>query len=124
MIAKKYRFHGHGSLNYLFRNGKTTKYGRVLVRYVTNKRRDDSRVSVIVSKKISKSAVVRNRIRRRVYEIIRTNWSDITSQTDFSVTVLSVDLAILPASEVNKEVLGALHRAGIYKTDMKSDIVE
>lgn len=124
MIAAEYRFHGHGSHNYLFRNGKTARNGRVLVRFVANKRRESSRVSVVVSKKVAKSAVVRNRIRRRVYEIIRVNWADIAPQTDFTVMVLSADMAVLPAAEVRHTVLGALKRAGIYKTETKPAIVE
>lgn len=124
MIAAEYRFHGHGSLNYLFRNGKTARNARVLVRSVPNKRRQTSRVAVIVAKKVAKSAVVRNRIRRRVYEVIRKNWAHISPQTDFTVTVLSADIAVLPAAEVAAAVLGVLRRAGVYKTETTSAIVE
>lgn len=108
----------------MFRNGKTARNGRVLVRFVANKRREESRVSVIVSKKVAKSAVVRNRIRRRVYEVVRTHWTDIAKQTDFTVTVLSADMAVMPAPDVQRTVLGALKRAGIYKTEKTSGIVE
>jgi ribonuclease P protein component len=124
MIAAKYRFHGHGSLNYLFRNGKTARNSRILVRSVGNKRRETSRVSVIVSKKIAKSAVVRNRIRRRIYEVVRNNWVGVAPQTDFAVTALSADIAVIPPAEVTDAVLDALHRGGVYRTDEKSGIVE
>lgn len=125
MIAKEYRFHGHGSLNYLFRNGKTARNASVLVRFVPNGgRRETSRVSVVVSKKVSKSAVVRNRIRRRIYEVVRKNWSSIAPQIDFAITILSVDMAVLPAPEVERAVLGALRRADIYRTETKPAIVE
>jgi ribonuclease P protein component len=124
MIAAKYRFHGHGSLNYLFRNGSTSRHATILVRVVKNLRRTDSRVSVIVSKKVAKSAVVRNRIRRRVYEILRTHWAQIEQRTDFAVTVLSAEIAVEPASKVEHIVLSALQRAGIYRTEEKSGIVE
>ncbi len=124
MISADYRFHGHGSLNYLFRNGTTARNSRVLVRTVSNKRRQTSRVSVIVSKKVAKSAVVRNRIRRRVYEVIRAHWGDVTPQTDFAVTILSAEIAVLGAQEVDRTVIGALQQAGVYRTDEKSAIVE
>lgn len=124
MIAKDFRFHGHGSLNYLFKNGKTARNASVLVRFVPNKRRETSRVSVIVSKKVSKSAVVRNRIRRRVYEVVRHNWHYVAPQIDFAVTILSADIAVLPAPEVERAVIGALRRADIYRTDEKPAIVE
>lgn len=124
MIAAKYRFHGHGSLNYLFRNGQTARNSRVLVRCVGNKRRETSRAAVIVSKKIAKSAVVRNRIRRRIYEVLRAQWGHIVPQTDFAVTALSADLAIVDAEQVAGAVIDALRRAGVYRTDEQSAIVE
>jgi ribonuclease P protein component len=124
MISADYRFHGHGSLNYLFRNGSTAHGSRILVRSVANRRRETSRVSIIVSKKVAKSAVVRNRIRRRVYEVIRNHWGGVTPQTDFAVTILSADIAVLGAGEVAQLVIGALQQAGVYRTDEKSDIVE
>ncbi len=124
MIAAKYRFHGHGSLNYLFRNGQTARNSRVLVRSVGNKRRETSRAAVIVSKKIAKSAVVRNRIRRRIYEVLRAQWGHIVPQTDFAVTALSADLAIVDAEQVASAVIDALCRAGVYRTDEQSAIVE
>ena len=124
MIAAKYRFHGHGSLNYLFRNGQTARNSRVLVRSVSNKRRETSRAAVIVSKKIAKSAVVRNRIRRRIYEVIRSQWSHIVPQTDFAVTALSAELAVLDAAQVADAVIDALRRAGVYRTENESAIVE
>ncbi len=114
MLSSSYRFHGHGSLNYLFRNGKSARNSVLLVKSVENKRRQDSRASVIVGKKISKSAVVRNRIRRRVYEALRSHWDDIPAQRDFAVTILSVEMAIMPAKELESAVLGALYKAGLY----------
>ena len=115
MISATKRFHGHGSLNYLFRNGKAARNSQVLIRFVENKRREDSRVAVIVGKKVIKSAVARNRIRRRVFEIIRRNWDMIPKQTDFTVTILSAEIAIAPASQVEATVLGALQKAGLYQ---------
>ena len=115
MIESQKRFHGHGSLNYLFRNGKTARNAQVLVRFVENKRREESRVAVIVAKKVIKSAVARNRIRRRVFEVIRRNWDFVPKQTDFTVTILSAEIAIAPSPKVEAAVLGALQRAGLYQ---------
>ena len=49
------------------------------VKYVNNPHRKHSRFSVVVSKKVHKGAVGRNRIRRRVYEIIRQELPKVTS---------------------------------------------
>ena len=70
MISKKNRFHGRGSLDYLYRKGRSVRCEGVTLRYMDSKR-GDYRLAVVVSKKVSKLAVVRNRIRRRVYETVR-----------------------------------------------------
>lgn len=124
MLSKQHRFHGHGSLNYLFRNGQSARGAFLQVRYVYNKRRSDSRVAVIVGKKVAKSAVVRNRIRRRVFEVVRRHMDNITPHTDMALTVFSAELAVLPASEVERAVQTCLQRAQLYRTETVSDIVE
>ena len=115
MLSASHRFHGHGSLNYLFRNGRVFRGGKFILRYVDNKRRDDSRFSIIVGKKVSKSAVVRNRIRRRVYEVIRKHLGSLSKQVDVAVTVLVADVAVMPAAEVEETIVGLLRQAGLYK---------
>ena len=71
MLAQKNRFHGHGSLRYVYANGNAVRTQKIVVKFTRNPHRTDSRFAVVVSKKVLKSAVGRNRIRRRVYEIIR-----------------------------------------------------
>lgn len=115
MLSGKFRFHGHGSLNYLFRNGKTARSSWLLLRSVENKRRTTSRVAIIVGKKVAKSAVVRNRIRRRVYEIVRRHWGAVPFHTDLAITVLSAEVAVAAPEEIEKAVVGVLRKAGLYQ---------
>lgn len=42
------------------------------IKFVHNPRRRYSRVGIIVSKKVLHDAVPRNRVRRRLYELVRT----------------------------------------------------
>lgn len=70
---------------------------------------------MIVGKKVSKSAVVRNRIRRRVYEVIRKHLGSLSKQVDVAVTVLVADVAVMPAAEVEETIVGLLRQAGLYK---------
>ena len=76
-------------------------------------RGDDFRLAVVVSKKVSKSAVKRNRIRRRLFEqfrIIRAEHGQ-PIKYDIIITVFMEDLADSPASELTdsckKLMLGA-----------------
>lgn len=96
MIAKKFRFHGHAALKFVFARGAQKRSKLFAVKYVANPRRHSPRVAVIISKKIFKHAVDRNRARRRVYEIARR------SVRSFAKKNAGVDIAIsLYRPEVN-----------------------
>lgn len=71
MISKKFRFHGHGALKYVFKNGDQKRGSFFAIKFSRNSRQKNPRVAVIISKKVFKHAVDRNRARRRVYEIVR-----------------------------------------------------
>ena len=59
---------------------------------------------MVVSKKVVKSAVKRNRIRRRVYEALRINFDLIPKEYDYVFVVFSKDLLTLPFSELEKQL--------------------
>jgi ribonuclease P protein component len=68
--------------------------------YAHNKSRKDYRMAVIVSKKTAKSAVVRNRIRRRLYEVVRTMHFLDNRPIDAVFVVHSDELATLPHDQL------------------------
>lgn len=114
MIRREHRFHGHNSLNYLFRRGRTERVEFLSLRHSPSKRQD-YRLAIIVSKKVSKSAVVRNRIRRRIYEVIRvlhkeqgTAWPH-----DMSITVYDERVAKVPHIELESQIKKLLQKAKI-----------
>ena len=112
MIRKANRFHGHGSLRYVYKNGQVVRGPLCALKYVPNHKRADYRLAVVVSKKVHKSAVVRNRIRRRLYEAFREQLTE-PCPCDMVVTVFHESLATLPASEVQTVVSAQLRQAGI-----------
>ena len=112
MIARKNRFHGYGSLRYVYQNGQTVRGQLCALKYVRNSRRDTYRIAVVVSKKVSKSAVVRNRIRRRLYEAVRQTVLP-SEPFDLIINVYSDQLASCPDSELRQVVFDKLHAAGI-----------
>lgn len=113
MITKNHRFHGHNSLRYVYQHGKTVRGPLCALKYVRNDRRTEYRLAVVVSKKVHKSAVVRNRIRRRVYEAFRLEQSRITEPYDIVVTVFNEQLATIPGNEVTRLVRAQLKQAHI-----------
>ncbi|MBI3337916.1 ribonuclease P protein component [Candidatus Saccharibacteria bacterium] len=87
MISRKHRFHGYGSLKYVYRHGQTVRGPLTSLKYTHNDRRQTYRLAIVVSKKVNKSAVTRNRIRRRLYEAVRQYESKIIEPYDLVITV-------------------------------------
>lgn len=113
MLARRHRFHGHSSLTYVYRHGSTVRGQHIAVRYVRNDRRPDYRLAVIVSRKVHKSAVQRNRVRRRIYEIVRTG-KPIPLPYDIVVTVFSDQVADLSPEVLTRLVRNLFRKAGLY----------
>jgi ribonuclease P protein component len=113
MISRQHRFHGYKSLNFVYRRGATMRDYHLALRYTRNPRRSTHRVAVIVSRKVDKSAVRRNRIRRRLYEVIRLHESAINDPYDILLTVFSSQLADMPAEKLTRIVLALCRKAGV-----------
>ena len=112
MIGRAHRFHGYGSLRYVYRNGKTVRSPHLSLRYCPNIKREDYRLAVVVSKKINKSAVARNRMRRRIYEVLRVILAP-GQPCDLVVTVFQDSVKELPAEELRQQLVGLLEQAGL-----------
>ncbi|MEK7059598.1 MAG: ribonuclease P protein component [Patescibacteria group bacterium] len=93
MISVAHRFHGYGSLRGVYQSGQTVRGPLMNLRYGLRDRHKPYRLAVVVSRKVSKSAVVRNRIRRRIYEAVRQSSVDIEPGTDMIITVFDEQLA-------------------------------
>jgi ribonuclease P protein component len=113
MISRKHRFHGYGSLRYVYQHGKTVRGPMSSLKFVPNTRRTSYRLAVVVSKKVNKSAVTRNRIRRRLYEAVRECESEIKEPYDMVLTVFSEQMATVPVEELREVVASQLKQAKI-----------
>jgi ribonuclease P protein component len=103
MIRKIFRFHGYGSLKYLFQHGEQARTKFFGIKYVENSRRGQPRVAVIVSKKVAKSAVKRNRMRRRVYEILREHFN-FEKPYDLAITIFSDEVLTISHEELKEQL--------------------
>lgn len=74
-------------------------------------------MAVVVSRKVHKSAVVRNRIRRRLYEIVRKHESQIKEPYDMVFTAFSDQLAVIDAADLQERILTKLREAGIISDE-------
>jgi len=115
MLSVSHRFHGHGSLRYVYKNGRAIRSHLVTIKYVSNPHRKHSRFSVVVSKKVHKGAVGRNRMRRRIYEVVRHELPRLGTPHDVVILVFSSELIHLPAPELTQVVQGLFEQADLYK---------
>lgn len=85
------------------------------IKSIKNTRRQKSRFAVVVSKKVLKSAVGRNRIRRRVYELFRNEITSIKSPYDVVCIVTSQEIREMSAEELKLLIQTEINKAGLYK---------
>ena len=115
MLSIIHRFHGHGSLRFVYKNGQAIRSRLITIKYTTNPHRKHSRFSVVVSKKVHKAAVGRNRIRRRIYEIVRHELPNMPAAHDVAIMVFSSEVIHLPHDELQSTIRQLFEQAGIYK---------
>lgn len=119
MLEHRFRFHGHNSLRFVYRQGRVARTPNMTLRYIDNPGRVHSRVAIIIAKKVVKSAPKRNRIRRRLYEAVRLHPSLLPAGYDLVLTVISAEPLILPFDELKREV-DSLGRAARIKKKPES----
>ena len=115
MISRKHRFHGHNSLHYLYKNGSALRSQFLTIKYVPNKHRTDSRVAIVISKKVLKSAVGRNRIRRRLYEYMRNNIQKLNATYDIVIICTSSELKTMPYKDISNQIDQLFTKSSLYK---------
>lgn len=104
MISIRHRFHGYGGVRAVYREGKTVRGQMMSVKYMDRGKKSGYRAAVVVSKKVHKSAVARNRVRRRLYEIIRQADKKLTEHNDFVLTVFSERVIDMDSDKLRSDV--------------------
>ena len=111
MIGAAHRFHGYGSLNGVYKRGQSVRGPMVSLKFMSRGPNRPYRVAVVVSRKVSKSAVTRNRIRRRIYAAVRQTSAAIPPGIDLVFTVFDERVAELAPSGLQATVNGLLQKA-------------
>jgi len=99
----------------LYKRGKTAKGSFFSLRFLENKHiGDKTRFGIVISTKVSKKAVERNRKRRQLKEIIRLNQDKI--KDGYIALIIFHELGEdFDYKELEKEFLGLVNKAGILK---------
>lgn len=113
MIPFNNRFHGHSSLNYVYKNGDAVRSHLATIKVIKNDKRKTSRVAVVISKKVIKSAVRRNLIRRRVYEIIQPSLPNLKHVYDIVIIISSGEAYTTEYSDLSNQINTLLKQIGV-----------
>lgn len=111
MLPKKYRLRLKKDFDRIFKEGKFAGQAFLTLGFVKNKL-DISRLAVVVGKKVSKKAVIRNLIKRKAVEIIRLNLGQIKPGFDL-VFISKPEIAGKKYKEIETVALSLLKRAKV-----------
>jgi ribonuclease P protein component len=112
MLAPANRLRSAADIARVYKRGVYGGSGGVLSVKAVKSGRAETRLVVVVAKKISKRAVVRNRIRRRLAEELRLGLATVSAGYDIVVSVHS-DISEMPAPDIRAHLDQALTRAGV-----------
>jgi len=116
MIPAAFRFHGHNSLRYVYSNGKAVRSRLATIKWIANPHRSKTRLAIVISKKVIKSAVSRNRIRRRFYEYMRLQLPQFHTNFDVVIIITSSEFLTMPAPDLANQLESLLSQTDLYKT--------
>jgi ribonuclease P protein component len=111
MLGRRHRFHGYNALRSVYERGRTVRSPHLGLRYGRRSTDRPYRVAVVVSRKVSKSAVIRNRLRRRIYAQVRLAEEVIMPGTDLIFTVFNDKLLTLDPAELNSLIIDLVSKA-------------
>ena len=113
MLKKQNQLTKDKEFDNVFKNGKSSYDKALGVKVIANKL-NDSRFGILVSTKISKKAVERNRLKRQIREVIRLSLSEIKSGYDFIIITLPPILG-KTSQEITKSLQSHLEKLKLYK---------
>jgi ribonuclease P protein component len=99
----------------VYSRGTVSRSRYFICKSVDNARRTKPRIAIVVSKKVVKSAVKRNRIRRRLYEAIRLELDKLNLRSDIVLIVVSPEVLTALPHELTAALSSCLTQSGLYK---------
>ena len=115
MLARANRLRSAADIARAYKRGAYGGSGGALSVKAVRSGRPEARAVVVVPKKVSKRAVVRNRIRRRLSDTLRQRWETVPAGYDIVLSV-HTDLSETPAPALQDHLTRALGRAGVLKS--------
>ena len=112
-MQRKLRLRNREDFSRIYRAGKSFANSQFVVYWSKQPVAEPFRLGVSASKKIG-NAVVRNRMRRMVKEIVRAHSDRIVPNTDF-ILIVRKPATAMKMKDMEKSVLHVLKKAGLLK---------
>ena len=118
-MQRKLRLRDRSDFNRIYRHGRSFANSQFVVYWSKRPETELFRMGVSVSKKLG-NAVVRNRMRRVVKELVRLNAPQIEERTDF-ILIVRKPAIDMKTKELEKSLLHVLRKAGLIKGKPAAD---
>jgi len=115
VLARSSRLRSASDIARVYKRGNYGGSGGVLSVKAASSGRPVARAVVVVGKKVSKRAVVRNRIRRRLLGSLASRWETVAPGYDIVISV-HADVSELAAPTLEEHLARALTRAGTIRS--------
>jgi len=112
-MQRKLRLRNREDFSRIYRHGRSFANSQFVVYWRTYPQTEQFRLGISASSKLG-GAVVRNRLRRMLKEIVRHNARKLNDGIDLILIVRKPALS-LPYNEMEKSVLHVLRKAGLLK---------
>jgi ribonuclease P protein component len=112
-VQRKLRLRNREEFSRIYRSGKSFANGQFVVYWSRQPAAEPFRLGVSASRKIG-NAVVRNRLRRVVKEIVRLHADRIVPQVDL-ILIVRKPAVSMKTKELERSVLHVLRKAGLLK---------
>jgi ribonuclease P protein component len=112
-VEKTYRLAKREDFNKVYRYGKSMANHQFVLYYLPQSKLEQFRLGISVSKKVG-NAVVRNRLRRMIKEIVRLKKENMTPHYDY-VLIARKPAAEMEYADMEKSILHVIRKASLYK---------
>jgi len=111
MLARSQRLRNNRDILRVLKRGRFVRTPHLKI-IILASRLPQLRAAAVISKKVDKRAVVRNRNRRRVIEVIRINLPHLKAGFDILVYIQS-DLTSVTPGDLEVEIMHSLSKLGV-----------
>lgn len=113
MLKRNFRLRHRRDIGAVYRRGGAVQTPLLTLRAQSN-RLDHARAAVVVSNKVAKSAVKRNRMRRRLYGLLEEIWTGLAA-ADILI-IVKRDLVSEPVATLKTELTGGLKKLRLLES--------